>query len=354
MEHQPEKSFFERYKGLLYLGILVLIVAFFCGVLPNLQANVLGIAKAARPVIALPAEKILETPLIDLGDPNTSVYLTNTLIATLIVDALLIIVALIARAGLKEVPGGFSQLVELLVEFLYNQSEQVMGSKWGRRIFPIAATIFLFLLLANWMELIPGVDSIGVMRHPAPGEASFPVGQWGSALVYSKVDDPGGTPAPAASASDEKPCAAGDMCVVVPYVRAAATDLNVPLALAIISFLTIQVFGVLSLKWGYPAKFVNAPALGRGGMGIMDFGVGLFELVLEPFKIVSLTFRLLGNIFGGGVLLLVVISLVAFLVPVPLYAFELFVGAIQAYVFFILTLVFSAGAMAGHGGEDHH
>lgn len=355
MDHHQDKGFFERYKGLIYLGILILVVTFFCGMLPNLQVSVLGIAKAARPVISLPAEKLITTPLINLGDPNTSIFLTNTLVATLIVDVLLIIVALIARAGLKEVPSGFSHIIELIIEFLQNQTDQVMGSKWSKRIFPIAATIFLFLLAANWMELIPGVDSVGIMRHPEPGEASFLVGQWAGALVYSKVDDPGGTPAPAtASAGEEKPCAPGDMCVVVPFVRAAATDLNVPLALAIISFLTIQIFGVLGLQWGYAAKFVNAPALGRGGMGLMDFGVGLFELILEPFKIVSLTFRLLGNIFGGGVLLLVVMSLVAFLLPVGLYAFELFVGAIQAYVFFILTLVFSAMAMAGHGGEDHH
>lgn len=356
MEHHQEKSFFERYKGLIYLGILVLVITFFCGVLPNLQVSVLGIAKAARPVISLPAEKILATPLVDLGSPTSNIYLTNTLVAVAIVDVLLILVAVIARAGLKEVPGGFSQVVELLVEFLQNQTDQVMGSKWGKRIFPIVATIFLFLMIANWMELLPGVDTVGVMHHPENGEVSFPVGKWGGALVYSKVDDPGGvvfTAEPTNATPEEKPCTVGDMCIVVPFVRAAATDINIPLGLALISFLTIQVFGVMGLRWGYAAKFINAPALGRGGMGVMDFGVGLFELVLEPFKIVSLTFRLLGNIFGGGVLLLVVSSLVAFLLPIGLYAFELFVGAIQAYVFFILTLVFSAMAMAGHGGEEH-
>ncbi len=356
MAEHHQKSFFERYKGLIYLGILVVVVTFLCGFLPSLEVSVLGIPKAARPVITLPAEKIIEQPLVNLGDKNSNIYLTNSLVAVLITDVLVILIALAARIGLKEAPAGFANVVEILVEFLYNQTEQAVGSKWGRRVFPIAATIFIFLLVANWMHFIPGVDSVGVMRHPEAGEGAFPVGQWGSVLIYSKVDDPGGTvvPANASAEAEQKPCAPGDMCVVIPFVRAAASDINVPLALALISFVTIQTFGVIGLGWGYPAKFVNAPALGRGGMGIMDFGVGLFELLLEPFKIVSLTLRLLGNIFGGGVLLLVISSLVAFVVPVGLYLFEMFVGAIQAYVFFILTVVFTAMAMAGHGGDDHH
>jgi F-type H+-transporting ATPase subunit a len=89
----------------------------------------------------------------------------------------------------------------------------------------------------------------------------------------------------------------------------------------------------------------------------MDFMVGLLELVLEPVKMVSLTFRLLGNIFGGAVLLLVVSTLAnftAFLLPTALYLYEMFVGAIQAYVFFMLTLVYSSVAMTGHGGDEHH
>jgi len=357
---EPQLSFYKRYQGLISLAILVAVVTFLCGFLPNIQTNVLGIPKAARPVITLPGEKITATPLIDLGDKNSNIYLTNTLVATAIADVLVILIALVARAGLKEVPRGFSNVVEFLIEFLYNSTEQAVGSKWGQRLFPIAATIFIFILVANWMHFIPGVDTIGVMHHPDPGEPSFTVGQWGGALIYAKVDDPGGLPAPAkagavATPIDEAaPCVPGDMCVVTPFVRAAATDINLPLALAVVAFVTIQGFGIANLGWWYPAKFVNAPALGRGGMGIMDFGVGLFELVLEPFKIISLTLRLLGNIFGGGVLLVVISSLIAFVVPVGLYLFEMFVGAIQAYVFFILTVVFTSMAIAGHAGGDSH
>lgn len=356
MAEHHQQGFVERYKGLIVLAIVFAVVAFLCGFLPSLQETVLGIPKAARPVITLPGEKLVEQPLVDLGDPNSNIYLTNTLLAVVIADVLVILIAVVTRIGLKETPTGFANMVETLVEFLYNQTEQSLGSKWGKRVFPIAATIFIFILVANWMHFIPGVDTVGLMHHPEPGVGAFQVGQWGSALIYSKVDDPGGTVPPveeAAAEGEHKPCVPGDMCVVTPFVRAAATDINVPLGLAIISFLTIQVFGVLGLGWWYPAKFVNAPALGRGGMGVMDFGVGLFELILEPFKIVSLTLRLLGNIFGGGVLLVVISSLIAFVVPVGLYLFELFVGAIQAYVFFILTVVFTQMAMAGHGGDNH-
>jgi F-type H+-transporting ATPase subunit a len=265
-----------------------------------------------------------------------------------------LLMAVIARVGLKEVPQGFSNLFETLIEFLYNLSEQVVGVKWGGKIFPIAGTIFIFLLVANWMHFIPGFDSVGFLHHAEPGGSGFEKIQLGNSnWYYLDVKDAGGTPVPAGEQAEGEN-AEGGLYVVTPFIRAAATDINVPLGLAVVSFVTIQVFGAMGLRWGYLAKFINTPGLAKGGMGIMDFGVGLFELVLEPVKIISLTFRLLGNIFGGGILLAVVSSLVAFLVPVGLYMFELFVGAIQAYVFAMLTLVFSAMALAGHGGDEHH
>jgi F-type H+-transporting ATPase subunit a len=206
---------------------------------------------------------------------------------------------------------------------------------------------------------------VGLLHHAHPGGSGFEKVQVGeSNWYYLNVTDPAGIPVPEeeehaegeteGESEGEHAEEEGGLYVVTPFIRAAATDINVPLGLAVVSFVTIQVFGAMGLRWGYLAKFINTPGLAKGGMGIMDFGVGLFELVLEPVKIISLTFRLLGNIFGGGILLAVVSSLVAFLVPVGLYLFELFVGAIQAYVFAMLTLVFSAMAMAGHGGDEHH
>lgn len=349
-EHQKQ-GFFQRYKGLIILAILIFVVSFFCGFvpfgLPQIQSN-LGIPPAARPVIQMPAENLTEHPMFNLFGQD--VYFTNTMTAVAAADIVLLLMAIIARIGLKEVPQGFSNLFETLIEFLYNLSEQVVGVKWGSKIFPIAGTIFIFLLVANWMHFIPGFDSVGFLHHAEPGGSGFEKVQLGtSGWYYLNVKDAAGTPVPAGENAEE-----GNLYVVTPFIRAAATDINVPLGLAVVSFVTIQVFGAMGLRWGYLAKFINTPGLAKGGMGIMDFGVGLFELVLEPVKIISLTFRLLGNIFGGGILLAVVSTLVAFLVPVGLYMFELFVGAIQAYVFAMLTLVFSAMALAGHGGDEHH
>lgn len=358
-QDQPQKKpgFIQRQKGLLMLLGILAVAAFFCGSvpfysLPWIQTQVLGIPKAARPVIQLPAENLSAEPLFNFfGSP---VYLTNTLVAVLITDLLLIVLALIARWGLKQIPGGFSHIVEMVVEFLYNLSEQTVGARWAPKIFPIAASIFIFLLAANWMHFIPGVDSVGLLHHAEAGARGFEAAEIGSSGIhYLKVDDPGGTlvAAEEGGEGEQHESEEGSLYIVTPFVRTAATDINVPLGLAVVAFVTIQAFGVISLRWGYLTKFVNTPGLARGGMGFMDFGVGLFELILEPVKIISLTFRLLGNIFGGGILLAVVSTLIAFVIPVGLYLLELFVGAIQAYVFAILTLVFSSMAMAGHGGD---
>ena len=97
------------------------------------------------------------------------------------------------------------------------------------------------------------------------------------------------------------------------------------------------------------------PALGNAGknpMGIMDFGVGILEIISELSKIISFSFRLLANIFAGQILLFVIPFLVATMLPGAIYGLELFVGVIQAFVFFMLTLVFSKLAMEGHG-DDH-
>jgi F-type H+-transporting ATPase subunit a len=357
---QPQKkpNFLQRQKGLMMLIGILAVAAFFCGSvpfysLPWIQTQLLGIPKAARPVIQLPPENLTSAPLFTFfGSP---VYLTNTLVAVLLADILLIILALVARRGLKEIPGGFSHIMEMLVEFLYNLSEQIVGAKWAPKIFPIAGTIFIFLLAANWMHFIPGVDSIGLLHHAEAGGRGFETAQVaGTNIHYLRVDDPSGIPVPTTSEEGGEGAQLeeeGGLYTVTPFVRTAATDINVPLGLAIVAFVTIQAFGVIGLGWGYLAKFVNTPGLARGGMGFMDFGVGLFELVLEPVKIISLTFRLLGNIFGGGILVAVVSTLIAFMIPAGLYLLELFIGALQAYIFAVLTLVFSSVAMAGHGGD---
>ncbi len=136
-------------------------------------------------------------------------------------------------------------------------------------------------------------------------------------------------------------------------MRGSATDLNFPLALAIIAVVMTQVYGFWSLGGGYLGKYFQFGQLVRGGIfGAINFVVGLLELLLEFAKILSFTFRLFGNIFAGALLLSIVGALTAVVVPAGLYLFEIFFGVIQAYVFFLLSTVFISGAIVSHS-EEH-
>ncbi|PJF23176.1 MAG: hypothetical protein CUN56_02260 [Phototrophicales bacterium] len=146
---------------------------------------------------------------------------------------------------------------------------------------------------------------------------------------------------------------------ITPFVRGPATDLSLTFALAIISIVAVQIYGVMALGPAYFDKFLNIPALGNLGkkpLGAIDFVVGLIEIISEIGKIISLAFRLFGNLFAGGVALMAVTFLVAWLVPGVIYGLELIIGAVQALVFAVLTLVFSVQAMEHHGDheEEHH
>jgi F-type H+-transporting ATPase subunit a len=147
-----------------------------------------------------------------------------------------------------------------------------------------------------------------------------------------------------------------DRLVVVPFFRGLSTDLNVPLALALIVVLAVQVWGVQALGLPYFYKFINLPALGNLGkkpMGAIDFVVGLIEIISEISRLVSLTFRLFGALFAGGILLVVFAFLVAFILPVPIYILELVIGGMQAYVFATLTIIYASQAVISHHGDEH-
>jgi F0F1-type ATP synthase membrane subunit a len=144
---------------------------------------------------------------------------------------------------------------------------------------------------------------------------------------------------------------------ITPFLRGAATDLNLTFALAIIAVIAVQAYGVWALGPAYFEKFVNISALGNLGkrpLGAIDFVVGLIEIISEIGKIVSLAFRLFGNLFAGGVALLAISFLVSWLVPGVIYGLELIIGSVQALVFAVLTLVFSAQAMESHHHDDEH
>ena len=144
---------------------------------------------------------------------------------------------------------------------------------------------------------------------------------------------------------------------VTPWVRGPATDLSVAVMLALLAIIVVQIYGVWQLGPAYFEKFINLPALGNLGkkpLGLVDFVVGLFEIISELGKIISLAFRLFGNLFAGGVALIALTFLVALFVPMVMYGLEIIIGTVQALVFAVLTLVFAVQAMAGHHGDEDH
>lgn len=275
-----------------------------------------------KPLMSSPHVSLAAEPLLEHGPA----WFTNALLTTLIVDIILIVLALATRAGLKEgVPSGLVNFMEMVIEALYGLLENVAG-KNAKRFFPIAATIFLFVIMSNYSGLIPGVGSIG-LYHGAEKEG-------GHAIILDNQ----------VAAADEKvafslfPAEEEGHAKFVPLLRAPSADLNVTFALALITMIMVQYYGISSLGGKYFKKFFNFG--GKGFMGAIFGVVGILELISEIAKIISFAFRLFGNIFAGEVLLAVMAFLVAFLLPMPFYGLELFVGFIQAFVFMMLAVVF--------------
>ena len=236
-------------------------------------------------------------PLFQIGHFD----ITNSYFIGLLVFAFLVVVALAARRHLEPVPKGLQNFVEMVFEGLLDFMTGITPTRADAvRFFPLVTTIFIFVLLANWTGLLPGMGTIGI-----------------NAVHHG----------------DE---------VFVPFIRAPSADLNLTLAIAISSVLATQVFGIATLGvFRYGSKFFNF------SNPIMFF-VGLLELVSEGAKVVSFAFRLFGNIFAGEVLLLVVGFLVPWIVPLPFLVLEIFVGLMQALVFATLTLVFLVMATQEH------
>jgi F-type H+-transporting ATPase subunit a len=287
-----------------------------------------------RPFVQLPAEHWMEHPLFTLpviGD----FYFTNTLFALLIVDVLIILLAFFfnraVRKGtlvLKGIPGA----LEALLEALYNMTEGTTGKKWAKSIFPWFATITILVLLANWMELIPGVDSIGMLEKTEG--------------VGNAIGTVAGIPTLIKEAGEY---------TLVPFVRVVSTDLNFTVALAIIAVIAVQVVGIRAQGINYFTKFWNVKTFFKKPIfGVIDWGVGILELVSEFSKVLSFAFRLFGNIFAGSVLLFVMGSLLGAIAifPSAFYLLEFLVGAIQAIVFGLLTMTFMAQATQGHNNHQ--
>jgi F-type H+-transporting ATPase subunit a len=379
--------------GLLVFGIVV------CGWLPFVFMPSNGIAPAI-PVIQVPGEILVYhwKPLgIELGEDFN---LINTMVAIAIVDVVVLAIMFFARRAsnnwTNEIPGRFQGLVEAIADGIYSLVKSIGGTANAKTIFPLIATIALFLLIANWMSIIPGVESFGLFHCAYPEKNGYDATRISGSLYQLRNEQPlnGGDPvtledhvacveqtgigelhgkvhedavkaglveegehhAPPANAGAQE-LLEGYKFHITPFVRPAATDLNLTVGLALVSFFTIQYFGIRSQGLNYFQKFIPVRSMGnlaKKPMGAIDLIVGPLELVSEFSKIISLSFRLFGNIFAGAILLAVMLFLVGTGLPVIFYALELIVGLAQALVFAVLTLVFVSQAMEGHHGDDEH
>ena len=303
---------------------------------------------AARPEISFAPEKLIEEPIVKDFVGLGPIYLVNTLPTLGVTILLLWLIVFLTNRSLKKsqnsdlVPRGIGNVMEGLLEIIYNMTEGSAGAKWAKIIFPWFATIMIYVLFANLLKLIPGFESIGVL-HPAHGEGHT-IQQLGTIfgkeivnILPAQVEEGG--------------------YILAPYFRGVSVDLNFTVSLAIVAVIAVQVIGIRAQSFGYLKKFFNFGNVFKVPFfGVIDLLMGFLELILEFFKIISFAFRLFGNMFAGVALVAIASSLIGFIsiVPAMLFLFELFVGVIQAFVFGILTMVFMVMATAGHGHEEEH
>ena len=246
--------------------------------------------------------------------------ITNTMLSSWIASVLLVLMFALGARKAALVPGRFQNFIEIAIEGLLNFVQGVVGRENSRMIFPVIATIFLFVIFNAWIGLIPIYQSLGFKE--------------------------------------------GDL-IQIHLLRPAGTDMNMPLALALISFVYVEYLGFKMLGFGYITKFVRIRSLKHGisslfrlrfldaFQSLLDFFfVGPLEAFSEFVRLISFTFRLFGNMTAGEILVLVSAFLVPFVATVGVYGLELLVGFIQALIFAGLTLVFASIAITAHG-ESH-
>jgi F-type H+-transporting ATPase subunit a len=260
----------------------------------------------------------------------------------LLADLAIIAIAIGIGSAVKKgslILTGIIGAVEALLEMLHGMTEGTAG-KWTKQIFRWFATITLIVMIANWTEMIPGVETIGRLVQDEKGH--YATEQWGP---FTSIANP---------VEGDHAEEGHEGYHLYPFVRVLSTDLNFTVALALIAVVMIQYFGIKSQGMAYFSKFwATGTVFTKPIFGVIDFGVGLLEIVSEFSKVLSFAFRLFGNIFAGSVLLFVIGSLVPVFAQSIFYLLEFFVGAIQAFVFGLLAMTFMAQATQGHGGEHH-
>lgn len=250
--------------------------------------------------------------------------ITNALFTSWIVVAVIVILSIVLRTKLKEIPGKLQNVFEIIVDGALGLCDQVTNNRAvSIKIFPIAISVFFFVLINNWFGILP-LGGFGLLEH----------GEHGTAFI--------------------------------PLVRGGTADINTTLALAVMAVLGANLFGVFSIGiWKTFNKYVNLKVLGGIFTKIrheptiiivapITFFVGLIEIVGEFAKVASLSFRLFGNVFAGEVLLASMAALVAYIIPIPFLFLELLVGVIQALIFSILLIVYFTIASTDHDEHEEH
>ncbi len=323
---QKKKLLGCSFPVVILIGVVFLLVILFSLAGGPVGSKLLGgivklpdFMQVPPPDPKLPAE-----PLFHIGN----FPVTNSLVTTWISIIVIIILATLATRKMKLVPSRLQAFFEYAISTLLNLCESIAGPKYGRQVFPIVATIFVLVFVNAWTSLIPGYGSI----------------------TWAIIEE--------------------GHIVHAPLLRGANTDINLPFALAIIAFTTTWFFGFKAAGIKYLGQFFQFGKLGRGikeiltgkmksglghiGFGIIDLFVGFLELISNFIRLISFTFRLFGNMTAGEVLLLTISFLVPWGLSIVFYGLEMLVGFVQALAFSMLTLIFTALAVAGHQAEEGH
>ncbi len=225
-----------------------------------------------------------------------------------------------------------------MLEYLYGLSESVAGRE-ARRFFPLVVTIFLLVIISNWSGLISGVGSVGFYHESAGDHA-----RWLQRHSFAMADGKLILAEPAAAVGAKRATPSSSPCC-------ASADLNMTFALAIVTMVMVQVWGVRASE---RATSASSSISGEGFMRYVNGFVGILELVSEFSRVIAFGFRLFGNIFAGEIVLATMAFLITFWLPIPFYVLEIFVGFVQAMVFMMLALVFFSMATISHGHEHGH
>lgn len=253
-------------------------------------------------------------------------------------------------------PSKIELFLEMFIGGLFGLVESIMGEKNALKYFSFLLTFFVFILVSNWFPLLPGISSIGLVgEEEHTEETSVEYTATSNSEIIENTDGGAVLSETAIVEEEVEPtfgCLLKGKCYLTTsgittgsfkhMFRAPTADLSAGIALALISVLVTNFIGFKTNKLAYLSKYINFN-------GPINFVVGILELISEVGKIVSFSFRLFGNIFAGEVLLVVITAISFGVATLPFLGLELFVGVIQALVFFMLTAVFINLAI-----EHHH